>query len=73
VLSPWHIAIFVLVVLLLYGPQRLPEMGRSLGKGMRELRDSISGAESEHGELSQSAVAEEEPLGSRVHERDALE
>ncbi len=43
VLSPWHIAIFAIVVLVVFGPKRLPEMGRSLGKGMREFKDSISG------------------------------
>jgi sec-independent protein translocase protein TatA len=42
VLSPWHIAIFALVVLLVFGPKRLPEMGRSLGKGIRELKDGIT-------------------------------
>ncbi len=42
VISPWHIAIFALVVLLVFGPKRLPEMGRSLGKGMREFKDSIT-------------------------------
>ena len=40
-ISPWHIAIFALVVLLVFGPKRLPEMGRSLGKGIRELKDGI--------------------------------
>ncbi|MHB8643943.1 MAG: twin-arginine translocase TatA/TatE family subunit [Gaiellaceae bacterium] len=45
ILSPWHLAIFLLVVLLVFGPKRLPEMGRSLGKGMREFKDSISGVD----------------------------
>lgn len=40
--SPWHIAIFALVVLLVFGPKKLPEMGRSLGKGMRELKDGLA-------------------------------
>jgi sec-independent protein translocase protein TatA len=31
-----------LVVLLVFGPKRLPELGRSLGRGMREFKDSIS-------------------------------
>ena len=39
----WEILILLLVVLLVFGPKRLPEMGRSLGKGMREFKDSISG------------------------------
>jgi sec-independent protein translocase protein TatA len=33
-----------LVVLLVFGPKRLPEMGRSMGRGMREFKDSISGS-----------------------------
>jgi sec-independent protein translocase protein TatA len=32
-----------LVVLLVFGPKRLPEMGRSMGRGMREFKDSITG------------------------------
>ena len=32
-----------LVVLLVFGPKRLPEMGRSLGRGMREFKDSVTG------------------------------
>ena len=34
-----------LVLLLIFGPKRLPEMGRSLGKGMREFKDSVTGSE----------------------------
>ncbi len=32
-----------LVALILFGPKRLPEMGRGLGKGLREFKDSVSG------------------------------
>jgi len=39
----WELLILLLVLLLVFGPKRLPEMGRSLGKGMREFKDSISG------------------------------
>jgi len=35
-----------LVVLLVFGPKRLPEMGRSLGRGMREFKDSVTGGDS---------------------------
>ena len=35
--------LILIVALLVFGPKRLPEMGRSLGKGMREFKDSISG------------------------------
>jgi sec-independent protein translocase protein TatA len=39
----WEILLVLLVALLVFGPKRLPEMGRSLGRGMREFKDSISG------------------------------
>ena len=35
--------VILIVALLVFGPKRLPEIGRSLGKGMREFKDSISG------------------------------
>jgi sec-independent protein translocase protein TatA len=38
-----ELLIVSLVVLLVFGPKRLPEMGRSLGKGMREFKESITG------------------------------
>ncbi|HEV2944392.1 MAG TPA: twin-arginine translocase TatA/TatE family subunit [Solirubrobacteraceae bacterium] len=41
--NPSHIAILVVVLLLVFGAKRLPEIGRSLGSGMREFKDSISG------------------------------
>jgi sec-independent protein translocase protein TatA len=43
----WELLILLLVLLLVFGPKRLPEMGRQLGKGMREFKDSVSGKESE--------------------------
>jgi len=39
--------VIVLVLLLVFGPKRLPEMGRSLGRGMREFKDSITGNDDE--------------------------
>jgi len=41
--QPWHIVLILLIALLLFGGKRLPEIGRSLGSGMREFKDSISG------------------------------
>jgi sec-independent protein translocase protein TatA len=40
----WEILILLLVVLLVFGPKRLPEMGRSLGRGLREFKSSITGS-----------------------------
>ena len=48
-LSPWEILIVVLAILLLFGAKRLPEIGGSLGKGLRGFKESISGLEEEIG------------------------
>ena len=39
----WELVLILLVLLLVFGAKRLPEMGRSLGKGMREFKDSVTG------------------------------
>jgi sec-independent protein translocase protein TatA len=62
--SVWEILILLLVVLLVFGPKRLPEMGRSLGKGMREFKDSISGKDDEPVELP--PPQEEAPVPART-------
>ncbi len=38
-----ELLILAVVLLLVFGPKRLPEMGRSMGRGMREFKDSITG------------------------------
>lgn len=42
--NPLHIAFLVVILLLVFGAKRLPEIGRSLGSGMREFKDSVTGA-----------------------------
>ncbi len=42
--NPLHIAFLVVILLLVFGARRLPEIGRSLGSGMREFKDSVTGA-----------------------------
>ena len=41
-LSPAHILLLLIVLLLVFGAKRLPELGRSLGSGMREFKHSLS-------------------------------
>jgi sec-independent protein translocase protein TatA len=57
--------VIILVLLLVFGPKRLPEMGRSLGRGMREFKDSISGNdhddEPEQTQLSQPTATTPSP------------
>ena len=42
-LQPWHIILLLAIALLLFGGKRLPEVGKSLGHGMREFKDAVSG------------------------------
>ena len=59
------------VVLLIFGPKRLPEMGRSLGKGMREFKDSITGKDhDDHIELP--PATDEQPVSAAARERDTV-
>jgi sec-independent protein translocase protein TatA len=41
--NPLHLAFLLVILLLVFGAKRLPELGRSLGAGMRGFKDSISG------------------------------
>lgn len=45
ILQPTHLLIILLVALLVLGPKRLPEVGRSLGKGIRDFRGAMSGVQ----------------------------
>ena len=42
-IGPTELIIVLVIALLVIGPKRLPEVGKSLGKGMREFKDSLSG------------------------------
>jgi sec-independent protein translocase protein TatA len=42
-IGPLEIAIVLVIVLLIFGPKRLPDLGRSMGRGMREFKESITG------------------------------
>ena len=70
----WQGAIIILVVLLvIFGPKRLPEMGRSLGRGMREFKDSITGKDDDDEPRELPPAADDEPVaGPPPRERDSV-
>ncbi len=45
--QPTHLFFILLIVLIIFGPGKLPELGRGLGKGIREFRDALRGAAAE--------------------------
>jgi sec-independent protein translocase protein TatA len=68
--GPWEIILLLLLALLLFGAKRLPEIGRSVGQGMREFKDSVSGnSKQEHHELEPpSHVESPAPAATREHD-----
>lgn len=68
-ISLWEVAILLLVALLVFGPKRLPEMGRSLGRGMREFKDSISGKHDDDEDRIAELPSSEEPVAAATSSR----
>jgi sec-independent protein translocase protein TatA len=63
--SPFHILILVLAILLVFGARRLPEIGRSLGAGMREFKDAVTG-DSKPPEITAAVAPPEQPVPTPV-------
>ena len=68
--NPLHLAFLVMLLLLVFGAKRLPEMGRSLGAGMRGFRESISGEASATPSLAPPNDASPAPATVRDADRD---
>ncbi len=70
--SIWQVAIVLVIALLVFGPKRLPELGKSLGSGMREFKDSITGKhdddddEAEQAKLEVTAAPQPDPSAEPV-------
>jgi sec-independent protein translocase protein TatA len=56
--GPMELIVILAIALIVLGPKRLPEVGKSLGKGMREFKDSLSG-ESERDDDERPAIKSE--------------
>jgi sec-independent protein translocase protein TatA len=63
-IGPLEIAIVLIIALLVFGPKRLPELGKSLGKGIREFKGSIGGEHDDEksDEATQIAAADPTPV-----------
>ena len=68
-IGPTELIIVLAIVLLIFGPKRLPGLGRQLGSGMREFRDSITGR---HGDDDDSGDADDEADQTRAQASAAL-
>jgi len=72
-IGPLEILVVLIIALVVFGPKRLPELGRSLGKGLREFKGSISGEsddDEDDDERSQREIetgGEREPVAPKQH------
>jgi sec-independent protein translocase protein TatA len=60
-IGPLELIIVLVIVLLIFGAKRLPEVGRGLGHGMREFKDSVTGKSSADDEPKELSSSSEQP------------
>ena len=70
----WEMLILLLVLLLVFGPKRLPEMGKHLGKGMREFKESVTGMvdDVETGSTADEPFVPAAPVAAKPRDRDSI-
>jgi sec-independent protein translocase protein TatA len=59
-IGPMELIVVLAIALIILGPKRLPDAGRSLGRGLREFKDSVGGREPPAGELDPPSSARAE-------------
>jgi sec-independent protein translocase protein TatA len=66
-IGPMELAIVLIIALVIFGPSKLPELGKSAGKGFREFKDSISGRDDdEQPQIETTDADTEEPVSGEV-------
>jgi sec-independent protein translocase protein TatA len=71
-IGPLELAIVLVIALIIFGPKKLPELGRSMGRGIREFKGSLTGdrdeddVEEKRAELEEASKADEEPVEGEV-------
>jgi len=73
ILQPTHLLFILVVALLVLGPKRLPEVGRTLGSGIRDFRQAINGEATSHQEHEPRGYVEPEPDPVPAHAAGADE
>jgi sec-independent protein translocase protein TatA len=68
--GPWEIVLLLFLAMLLFGAKRLPEIGRSVGQGMREFKNSVSNHTAEIQSYTEEVRAEVDDLRESVATTD---
>ena len=61
-IGPLELGIILLIVLIVFGPKRLPGLGRQLGSGMREFKDSLTGKDKDGDESREEPAVRQQEL-----------
>ena len=71
-IGPLELAIVLLIVLIVFGPKRLPGLGRQLGSGMREFKDSLTGKDKDDDEEREEPAVRQQHLDPTAAEPEVV-
>lgn len=69
-IGPLELIIVLVIVLLIFGAKRLPEVGRGLGTGMREFKDSVTGKGDDKDEPKELSSSSEQPAVTQEQSKE---
>jgi sec-independent protein translocase protein TatA len=67
-IGPLEIIVVLIIALIVFGPKRLPELGNSLGKGIREFRSTVTGEKDDDDQEEVKAVGTTQPVATPVEQ-----
>jgi sec-independent protein translocase protein TatA len=56
-IGPMELIVVLVIALIIFGPKKLPDLGRSIGSGMREFKNSVTGGDDDREELPAAEAA----------------
>jgi sec-independent protein translocase protein TatA len=72
-IGPLEIVVILIIALIVFGPKRLPELGRSMGKGIREFKSSLTGDKDDDDDVRELEPAHGEPARRETTAREEEE
>jgi len=70
-IGPLEILVVLIIALIVFGPKRLPELGSSLGRGIREFRDTVTGEKRDEADEEPKTLAPTPPAASAEEPAEA--